>query len=92
MYTGKNFFSKSGNIGKLDIDVLNAFYAELGLNAKKHIKSINSSTTNLHNRVANSMFVNPITLKKIIKISFSLPSKQSYGYDEIPMSVIQKRY
>ena len=59
---------------------------------QKHIKPINSFTKHLHYRVANSMFVSPATSIEIITNTNSLPSKQSYGYAKIPMSVKKKGY
>ena len=83
-FLGRSKSAKPPNISNMNPDALNTFFSEFGPNVSKNIKPINHFSKYLPSKTYYS--ITPEELISTVKI---LPSKQSYGYDEIPMSVIR---
>ena len=80
----------NNNLSSLNINILNTFFAELGINTTKHIKHTDNFTRYLQHSYINSFFLSPVTPQEICDISKSLKNKNSVGFDNLSISTVKQ--
>ena len=86
---GKNQ-SPNNDLSAINANVLNKFFAELGINTTKNIKRTDSFVKYLQSSPINSFFLSPITPIEICEITKSLKNKTSVGFDNITIPTIKQ--
>ena len=72
-----------------NLNRLNVFFANLGINTTKHLPKNNNYLNKLINPSLQSMCLLPVSEEEVIKIVAALPAKKSAGFDNISLKVIK---
>ena len=72
-----------------NLNKLNDFFENLGINTTQHLPKNNNYLNKLINLSLQSMYLIPVSEEEVIKIVAALPAKESAGFDNISLKLIK---